>query len=204
MTLTLPPKGNKAAPKKPQAGPSHDVTAADLLDGGVDINLGTYFLAGWCTQEGEILPVHTSVNAAGVARAFAREALMPAEATEMALRLERLVAAHFDAQKTKWTDALPAALRTALIDRKADADEPPLVTQWFAGAAPTFKRWADLRAVILHLSRIFEYMALELNVAAASRPRRSEPETVLADQSLVHQLVVEDPVRDILHQRGDE
>jgi hypothetical protein len=198
MSLPLPPKPSKASKPPPPQGPSEPpVSAADLLDGGVDINIGTYFLSGWCTPGGEILPEHTSLNAAGLARAWSRSELMPDQVIDLVLALEQVIAPHFDEQKTKWTDALPPALRTALIERMPSDGEPQPITQWFAAAAPTFKRWCDLRACTLHLGRVSDYMKLELKLRAASHAH-AEPRTVSPDEREAHTLVVSDPVRGVL------
>jgi hypothetical protein len=212
MTMTLPKQPGKAADAKKDGpaskappGPSHGISKTDLLERGVDINVNTYFLAGWCDGAGRILPDHTSQNAAGLGRAWWRLGLMLDAAVEAQLMLERMVGAAFDPEKTQWTDALTPELRKKLIDRTPEAEEPEPVTSWFAAVAPTLKRWSDLRACTLHLGRVAEYMRLEGQLAAITHERGpADGDTLSEDAENVRHLVVDDPVYRLFRRKTDQ
>jgi len=194
--MMLPPKP-KAAPiaQPPKAAAAPRISSNDLLEPGVDINTATYFLHGWCTPQGDVLPDHTSLNAAGLARAWARLGLLVDTPLDGIVRIEELVGSSFNEKTTKWLDGLPAELRFVLIERTAEADEPEEVARWFEAIAPTLIRWADVRALVQHLSAVASYMRVESNVRAASTP---EQRSISVDDALPHFLVIEDPVRTVL------
>lgn len=201
MSMMLPPKP-KASTSVPPAGKTAvasgaapSFTSNDLLEPGIEINLGTYFLQGWCTPKGEPLGDHLALNAAGVARAWARLGLLVHAPLDAIVRLEALVASSFNEKTTKWTDNLPAELRSVLIERAPETDQPEAVAQWFAAVGPTLKTWADLRALVQHLMAVAQYMGIESQMRAASR---EENVSVSAQDEIDHMLVVEDPVRTIL------
>jgi hypothetical protein len=204
--LPKPKKASSGLP--PSSEPPAPFSNEELLEPGLDSVPLSYFVKGWCDAKGELLPAMRTLFAAAQAVRFRRQGVAPGELLDLLIAVDAIVAPRFSGS---FAAPIDVALREALIDRKPRANEPAAITTWMHDVAPTFVRFADLRAFVLHVRAIYDYLVLDRRIEATAPPRPigpNDPTAVpLHDVSTMERFLLEaNPVQRLLSEalREDE